>query len=281
MRVLMGRGDWRPGFRIPGLRRYAFIGDSHAYGSGVRPDETLPANAERQINELLPAWPVEAVNLGVPNYNLWNSWLAFKHGPQVYDGLVLVLCCNDADLFNRTYNVHYAEPQPTRWESDGPFGQAVSCCFDEIASFSQERSLPVAVVYYNACDNRGQLRIGEIIGDLCASRGLLFIDSFAHYRERNFALADLQVSSTDPHPSGMAHEAVGRHLAAAMRRKGWFGEYDASAIAAAPPRILEAAKAMVETDHYPLDAALNWAFGALEVKLRLARRMEAWGAVDD
>src|SRR5947208_7178698 len=196
MRVLMGRCDWRPGFRIPSLRRYAFIGDSHAYGTGVAPDETLPANAEQQMNELLPAWPVEAVNLGVPNYNLWNSWLAFKHGPQVYDGVVLVLCSNDADLFNRTYHVNYAEPQQTRWESEGPFGNAVARCFDEIASFSQEQSLPVAVVYYNAYDNPGQLRIGEIIGDLCASRGLLFIDTFVQYRDRNFARDDLDRKST-------------------------------------------------------------------------------------
>jgi hypothetical protein len=281
MRVLMGRGDWRPGFRIPALRRYAFIGDSHAYGAGVAPDQTLPANAERQMNELLPAWPVEAVNLGVPNYNLWNSWLAFKHGPQVYDGVVLALCCNDADLFNRTYHVNYSEPQQTRWESAHPFGKAVARCFDEIASFSQEGSLPVAIVYYNAHDNQGQLRIGEIIADLCASRGLPFIDTLAHYRDRNFARADLQVSSVDPHPSAMAHEAVGRHLAATLRREGWFGEDDASAIAAAPDRILEAARALVETDRYPPDAALNWALGVLEVKLRVARRMQASGAADD
>ena len=276
----MGRGDWRADFRIPGLRRYAFIGDSHAYGSGVAPDQTLPAYTQQQMNELLPACPVEAVNLGVPNYNLWNSWLAFKHGPQVYDGVVLVLCCNDADLFNRTYHVNYAEPQQARWES-GPFGQAVARCFDEIAAFSQERSLPVAVVYYNAFDNRGQLQIGKIIGDLCASGGFLFIDSFAHYRDRNFSRDDLLVSSVDPHPSPMAHEAVARHLAATMRRKGWFGECDASAIASAPQRILEAVRAMVETDHYPLDAALNWAFGTLEAKSRVARRMQALGAADD
>jgi hypothetical protein len=73
MRVLQGRGDWRPVRRIESLHRYAFIGDSHAYGAGVAPDQTLSANAERQLNELLPAWPVEAVNLGLSGYNLWTG----------------------------------------------------------------------------------------------------------------------------------------------------------------------------------------------------------------
>src|SRR5215469_2178243 len=72
MRLLVGRSNWRPSVRIEGLRRYAFIGDSFAYGTGVAPDQTLPSNAERQMNELMPACPVEAVNFGVAGYNLWN-----------------------------------------------------------------------------------------------------------------------------------------------------------------------------------------------------------------
>jgi hypothetical protein len=274
MRVMMGRGDWRPGVRIESLRRYAFLGDSNVYGHGVAPDQTLSAYAERQMNELLPGWPVEAVNLGVCGYNLWNSWLAFKHGPQVYDGVVLGLCNNDSELFGRTYNAAYSEPAQTRWEHTHPFASAVTSCFDDIASFSRERSLPVAVVHFNAFQAEGMLRIGQIIGDLCASRGLCFIDTFSCYRERNFAFTDVVVSSADVHPSAMAHEAVGRHLVALLRRQGWFREYEASAIVAAPGRILAATRAMIETDHYPPDVALHWALHTLDAKSRLARRMQ-------
>jgi hypothetical protein len=281
MRVQNGRGDWRPGFRIEGLRRYAFIGDSFTYGAGVAPDQTLSANAERQMNELLPEWPVEAVNLGVGGYNLWNSWLAFKHGPQVYDGVVLVLCCNDADLFGRTYRMKYSEPDHARWESTHPFGPAVALCFDDIASFSQESSLPIAVCFYNVYDLRHRLGIAQIINDLCSARCLPFIDTLVHFRERKFPHADLLVSSADYHPSPMAHEAAGRYLTAMLRRQGWFAKAEASAIGAAPDRILAAAQAMVGSDHYPPDAALNWALCALEAKSQLARRMEAAGGDDD
>jgi hypothetical protein len=277
MRFQVGRGDWRPSVRIEGLRRYAFIGDSHAYGVGVAPDQTLSANTERQLNGLLPAWPVECVNHGVSGYNLWNSWLAFKYGAQVYDGVVLVLCNNDADLFSRTLPLNYPPSDETRWESTHPYGELVARCFDDITSFSQERSLPVAVVYFNARSTQSQFRIGEIIGNLCASRGICYIDTFAHYRDRNFAPDDLVVSAADFHPSAMAHEAVGRHLAATLKREGWFREYEAREISAAPERILAVARAMVEADHYPPDAALNWAARALNVKSRLTQRMQASG----
>jgi lysophospholipase L1-like esterase len=280
MRVVQGRGDWLPRLRIEGLRRYAFIGDSHTYGAGVAPDQTLSAVSERQLNELLPACPVEAVNLGVSGYNLWNSWLAFKQVPQVYDGVVLTLCCNDADLFGRVYNISYSEPHQTRWEGTHPIGEAVARCFDDIALFSQQSSLPLAVVYFNVFDNWDRLRIAEIIGNLCSTRGLPFIDAFALFRDRKFARADLLVSLADFHPSPKAHEAMGRHLVATLRRRGWFGEDDSWEIGAAPDRIFAAARAMVESDHYPPDAALNWALAALETKSLVARRMQASGEED-
>jgi hypothetical protein len=277
MGVLLGRGDWPPCFRIESLRRYAFIGDSHTYGSGVAPNQTLGANAERQLNALLPAWPVECVNLGVAGHNLWNSWLAFKELPQVYDGVVLALCNNDADLFGRTYQLVYASLDPTRWERNHPFGELIARGFDDIAAFSREQSLPIAVVYYSAYGGRDQVRIGEIVRDLCASRGLCFIDTLAHYRDRNLALADLVVSAADGHPSALAHEAVGRHLAATLKRQGWFRAYEEPAISVVPERILAAARAMVEIDHYPPDVALHWALRALDIKSRLAHRMQASG----
>jgi hypothetical protein len=278
MRVMHGRGDWRPGVRIESLVRYAFIGDSHAYGAGVAPDQTLSANAERQMNELLPAWPVEAVNFGVCGYNLWNSWLAFKDSPQVYDGLVIALCNNDADFFDRTYMVHYSEPHHTRWESTHPFGAAITRCFNEIAQFSQEKSLEVAVVFFSAHSSPGLLRISEIIGGLCSSRNFCFIDTLTHYRDLNFPGSDVYVSPADFHPSAKAHEAIGRYLATTLKRSGWFARHDRSTIEAAPDRILATARAMVTTDNYPPDVALNWALLALKAKSRLASRMEALGA---
>src|SRR5450755_3557293 len=99
MRVIGGRRNCFPRCRVEGLRRYAFVGDSFTYGLGVAPDQTLPAAAERQMNDVCSASPVEAINFGINGYNLWNSWLGFKTALQVYDGLVVTVCCNDMELF--------------------------------------------------------------------------------------------------------------------------------------------------------------------------------------
>jgi hypothetical protein len=276
MRVRQGRGDWRAGSRIDGLLRYAFLGDSHTFGAGVAPDQTLAAHFERQANETLRAWPVEAVNLGISGYNLWNSWLAFRQVPPVFDGVVLTLCNNDADLFGRTLRVQYPQTYDLRWDSEHPFGEAVARCFDEIALFSREHAVPVAVVYSST--SRHHARVGEIIAGLCAPRGFCFIDTYAHYRDRNFADSDLTASSADFHPSAMAHDAIGRYLLATLRQIGWFEKYSDVRVDVVPDRIVAAAVSMVQTDRYPPDAALNWALRTLQAKSRLAHRLEASGS---
>ena len=57
------------------------------------------------MDELLPGWPAQAVNLGDPGYNIWNSWIKFKHSPLVYDAVVLTLCPNGAELLGFTLRV--------------------------------------------------------------------------------------------------------------------------------------------------------------------------------
>lgn len=277
MRTLHGRGDWRPAIRIEGLLRYAFIGDSHAYGAGVAVDQTLSANTERQLNEFVPGWPIEAVNFGVSGYNLWNSWLAFKRAPQVYNGVVFSLCNNDAELFGRTYQIVYKEPHIARWEVTHPFRNAVTHCFDDIAEFSQKNALPVAIVFFNLYPVKSQMQITEIIANLCTTRGICFVETLPPLNDRNLTHSDRVVSVADFHPSALALEILGRHLAMTLRREGWLEKFNNAPIGSSPDRILAAAKAMVEADHYPPDIALHWALRAFESKSRLARRKQATG----
>ncbi|MGA2049486.1 MAG: SGNH/GDSL hydrolase family protein, partial [Terracidiphilus sp.] len=275
MFLQLRKGTWLPEVRIEGLLRFAFIGDSMAYGTGVTPDQTLPANAERQMNELLPGWPIEVVNLGVPGYNLWNSWLKFKRSPQVYNGVVFIVCINDAELFGITLRVPYPLPASSAWESTRATGRAVECCFDDISEFSAKNSLPVAIVFYVTGPLTEYQQMGEIISDLCAERALFYLNTWNHLRELNLTPAELRASPSDAHPSVKVHQASSRNLVQALYRKGWFDRYSDRAIATAPNRIQKAARAMVEADHYPAELACNWALGVLESKERLAARMEA------
>jgi hypothetical protein len=281
MRIREARGDWAPRTRIDGLRRYAFIGDSFTYGQGVAPDETLPAHAERLMNEMSPAWAVEAVNFGICGYNLWNSWFAFKSAAQVFAGVVIVLCNNDADMFNRAFKIQYEHPRDGLWEAAHPFGRAVADCFDDIAAFGRENELPVAVCYYNVFEDRACLRIGAIIADLCAARGLAFIDTLPYLRGRHFQPREMVVSGADSHPSALVHEAAGRFVAESLRRQGWFGGAEDGEIQLAPERILAAASEMIAVDAYPPEAAYGWGLRALEAKMTVARRLHALRPDDD
>jgi hypothetical protein len=277
MRIIYARSNYLPKCRIEGLRRYAFIGDSMVYGHGVTPDQTLPAAAERQMNAC-SAYPIEAVNLGISGNNLWNSWLDFKGVPQVYDGLVITLCSNDMELFGRTYKVQYQVPRSPAWEKTHPCGEAVASCFAEIAAFSKELSLPIAVCYYDTSQGPSQERIAEIIRDLCAVYGFVFIDSLVRIRELNLSRDDLRVSESDEHPSVRVHEAVGRYLVQILQRQKWFSTPTGASMSETADSIASSARAMVEIDHYPPETAQHWALRTLELKLHRARRLEASGA---
>jgi hypothetical protein len=275
IRISNGRGDWAPRQRIAGLHRYAFIGDSMTYGAGVAPDETLPVTAERQMNEMSPGLPVETVNLGIPGYNLWNAWHDFKVMPQVYDGVVIILCNNDAEMFGRTLNLRYGKQRHDLWDEDHACGRAVARCRDDIRQFTTAQGLAVLVISYNLWDLRSAARTSA----LCAERELPFIATHPYLKERSYAVDDLTVSRADRHPSALAHEAIGRQAAGAMKRLGWFAASDdpAAAVAAGPARILAAAQAMVAEDRYPQDTALAWARRALDAQTRLARRLQRAG----
>jgi len=274
MRVSQGRGDRSPGTRLAQLKRYAFIGDSTMFGIGAAPNETLAAVSEQQFNDRLRGWPVEAVNFGISGYNLFNSWLGFKRRPQIYDGLVIALCANDADFFDRSYDAVLPEPQYARWEPTQPTGWAVVQCFDDIASFAATQSLPVAVCIYNAIPGPS-LQIAQILSQLCTERKFAFVDSYAIYQERHVKREDVIVSRADAHPSALAHEIMARALIPVMDRAGWFAGLDKDISPALVDAILAAARGMIDRDEYPTDIALNWALRTLARKLHLAQRIQA------
>lgn len=86
--------DWPE--KAPGSLRVAVVGDSHAFGYGVREDAALPAVLEARLGELLPR-PVEVLNFAVPGYSARQerAVLERKVIPRSPDAVVLVLCDND------------------------------------------------------------------------------------------------------------------------------------------------------------------------------------------
>ena len=273
MRVLSNRVYWGPRARNARLFRLAFVGDSYTFGQGVAPDETLPARCERYLNEVLAPRPIEAVNLGVNGYNIWNAWTSFRRAPPVYDGLVLSLCSNDAQMFGRTYRLPYSNDDAPLWRRDHPFYDSVRQCFGEIACYKEEFGLKVAVCYYNFWQNEKFISIGEQIAQHCRDYHLPYIDFFAHFKARKLSLAELLVSDADYHGSALANDAAARHLTQALRDARWLERGSADEIANIPREILLGARDMTLAEAYPPDAALRWAASALQSAERGARRL--------
>ena len=250
------------------------------FGAGVPPDETLPSHAERLLNEALPGWPVETVNYGVSGYNIWNSWVAIKPLLPLFDGLVLALCCNDAEMFGRTYAVSLPGLRHALWEAEDPFGAAVAACFAEIARCCKAQDLPVMVVFCNPFASTAQMRVDEILAGHCAAHGLGYFHTQPLFAARNLAKEQVVVSKADAHPSGLAHELAARHMVAEMARRGWFHDKNEIADTLVPRHLQHAAEVMMRQEGYPPDAALGWASRALEAKTRVARRRAALEEVD-
>ncbi len=66
------RGPCVPPFRWPGVDRVAVVGDSVAFGQGVRGEEAFPAVLQRLLGESHPSG-VEVINAAVPAYDLTRA----------------------------------------------------------------------------------------------------------------------------------------------------------------------------------------------------------------
>jgi lysophospholipase L1-like esterase len=67
------RGPRHPRSRPPGGLRILVLGDSIAFGFGVREEETFPRVLETLLAKIATEGTVEVINLGVGGYNTWNE----------------------------------------------------------------------------------------------------------------------------------------------------------------------------------------------------------------
>lgn len=83
--------------RDPGRMRVAIVGDSFAFGSGVREEHTLAAQLEAALLEL--GQPAEVLNFGVPGYNATDAvQVAIERAlPLEPDAVVYLFFANDVD----------------------------------------------------------------------------------------------------------------------------------------------------------------------------------------
>jgi lysophospholipase L1-like esterase len=99
--------------RQAGVQRWAVLGDSFTFGTGVGEEETLPVQLAERVHALAPHTPTEVLNWGVPAYNAREATalLAALQPRFTPDRVLYVLYINDASGIG----ISSKEPAPDDW----------------------------------------------------------------------------------------------------------------------------------------------------------------------
>ena len=97
------RGDEVPVEKRAGMFRILVLGDSVAFGQGVREEDTFSKQLEGLLNEDPSGPTVEVLNAGVRGYNTFQELLLLKEGGLAFDpDLVLVAYVKSCTSYQRT-----------------------------------------------------------------------------------------------------------------------------------------------------------------------------------
>ncbi|MDX1385481.1 MAG: GDSL-type esterase/lipase family protein [Thermoanaerobaculia bacterium] len=83
----------------PGTFRILSVGDSYAWGYGVRPEDAYPDRLARQLRRLEPDRSFEVINWSRPGWNSWEEWLSLRDSEIDWkaDLLLIGFVLNDAE----------------------------------------------------------------------------------------------------------------------------------------------------------------------------------------
>jgi lysophospholipase L1-like esterase len=217
--------------------RLAFLGDSFTLGIGVRDEDTLPANVERELQRNYKN--IEVLNFGVSGYNTRDEIRLLKEYVLKFkpDIVVVVLFLNDAGragtirflsrpmLFAQIRKYSYfinalvgsiekafLSKQMIRHYHEGFLEtsqgyHSIKAALREGKWLSSKHQFDFIVAVYPVLfklDERYPFRsIHQNIESFCKSENILFVDLFNAF----FGQSDRQmwVHSTDQHPNDLAH----------------------------------------------------------------------------
>lgn len=195
------RGREYPAAKPDGVFRVLVLGDSMVFGSGVRPDETIPAHMERILNQKQGMAVYHVLNFGRVGYSVMDLLPLYDQTARLFspDLVVLILCNNDAEVVGvqENYYEHCVEiwkPESASW----PF------FLDSFSSICKAIDpVPLIVGYYGLANDTVADSAVARLSDMCRKRGL----SFLNLQEKVKWVPDhrARASRADGHPSGFVH----------------------------------------------------------------------------
>src|SRR5262245_13599075 len=234
--------------RVPGKLRIAMLGDSLTVGWGVPFDAMFSKRIERLY--AAAGIDVEAVNLGVGNYNTLQEVQAFLTKGHRYkpDVVVLNYFVNDAEVLTPTsppsalMQVCYAcvfiagrSDALTRqffgrmdWAQyylslygDGasPGWRDARDAISQLADYARENRITLLVAslpeLHDVRNYRLQ-RITDLVRQAAEEKGVAFVDVLPYLKDQQSS--KLWVTPPDPHPNAFANELIAQGLFDALRK---------------------------------------------------------------
>ena len=199
-----------------GTFRVAVLGDSMGYGAGVPYRKSLAPRLAAHLNAAVPACWVECVSFGVSGACIHHAaGRAMTHAiPADADLVMIVVCCNDAYLLG---------PQPSdlavlgaQWLDLRPLVRRSLAAFRDAVTAAGRTPM---VVYLDKLIQAGEVCVPATLGGVCEELGIAFVDGSSVLT--GYQQSDLVVSTADAHLSGLAYDAIARHVTQAIVSKGF------------------------------------------------------------
>lgn len=217
--------------------RIALLGDSYAFGWGVKQDKIFARVLEEKLNETNQQdLTFEVLNFAVPGYSTFQEVAALREYDLKFD-LDAVLVFFVENDFGMPFYIHDLQDRSKLYQEfrlrkkirkikDPEKKAELNAFMDrlnpnralaELAAITKERDMPLFLAINpkkNWTKERDKL---WILHQEPYIRLLQIRDSYiGHIRENNIPVQDLKLSKSDPHPSELRHGIFGNSIAMAM-----------------------------------------------------------------
>lgn len=250
-----------------GVNRIAVIGDSMTYGSGVPPNQTMPAFLERTLNAAELSRLFQVANLARNGSNLWNAWSSFEYhlAHKGFDAVVLTICGNDTRMYD---SIVRRDAKEFPWTGSFEF-EVAKRTFGYVKEYAIANRLPVIVTFYSLLSTDSAL--SGAAADACKAAGLAFVDLQAHLADAlgNHS-AQTYASPFDGHPSSVVHQVAARRIADEILRLSHFRTDAAKHVDVAGN--IEAAVQKMFSASRDVESCLDWGLRTVETKTLAWRR---------
>jgi len=215
--------------KAPGVFRTFVLGDSLAFGQGVRIDETFSKVLEATLNRRSSTRVHEVINGAIPGLNTVQEYclqktLGVHYQPDLF---LLTLCYNDTELFQPTDRTQDEEHLRRIWDPEGDTWPYFEEALTRIKRDTDSQGTKLAVAYLVFHYASVAVQAPKLLRELCRGLEVPFTD--VGETTRQHPPESLWVNEVETHPNAMAHQMTAQHLAKFLSEEGLIPAEDSTA----------------------------------------------------